>query len=63
MLNPKIDKRDASKINRYGLFAKELILKGELIWAPTENHFKTISLDDFEKLSAEDKQIWIDHCY
>jgi SET domain-containing protein len=63
MLNPKIDKRNISKINRYGLFAREVILKDELIWSTTENHIKKISLTDFEKLSAEDKQIWIDHCY
>ncbi|MDH3794429.1 MAG: SET domain-containing protein-lysine N-methyltransferase [Nitrosopumilus sp.] len=63
MLNPKIDKRNFSKINRYGLFANEMILKGELIWSPAENYIKKISLTEFEKLSAEDKQIWIDHCY
>lgn len=63
MLNPKIDKRNLSEINRYGLFAKEVILEGELIWSPTENHIKKISLTEFEKLSTKDKQIWIDHCY
>jgi len=63
MLNPKIDKRNISKINRYGLFAREVILKDELIWSTTENHIKKISMTEFEKLSAEDKQIWIDHCY
>ena len=62
MLNPKINKRNSSKINRYGLFAKEMILEGELIWSPTENHIKKISLLDFEKLSSKEKQIWIDHC-
>ena len=63
MLNLKIDKRNVSEINRHGLFAKEVILEGELIWSPTENHIKKISLIEFEKLSVEDKQIWIDHCY
>lgn len=63
MLNPKIDKRNISEINRYGLFAKEIIFKNELVWSPTENEIKKISVIEFEKLSVDDKQIWIDHCY
>lgn len=63
MLNQKIEKRSTSEINRYGLFAKEIIFKDELIWSPTENEIKKISVAEFEKLPVGDKQIWIDHCY
>lgn len=63
MLNPKIDKRNSSKISRYGLFANELILEGEVIWSTTEKHIKKISLIEFEKLPEDERQVWIDHCY
>jgi len=63
MLNQKIEKRSTSEINRYGLFAKEKIFKNELVWSPTENEIKKISVNEFEKLPVDDKQIWIDHCY
>ena len=63
MLNLKIEKQNTSEINRYGLFAKEIIFKNELVWSPTENEIKKISIIEFEKLSVDDKQIWIDHCY
>lgn len=63
MLNSKINKRNSSKINRFGLFASDLILEGEVIWSTTENHIKKISLAEFEKLSKNEQQVWIDHCY
>lgn len=63
MLNSKINKRNSSKINRFGLFASDLILEGEVIWSTTENHIKKISMAEFEKLSKNEQQVWIDHCY
>ena len=63
MLNSKIEKRNYSKINHVGLFAKEKILKNEIIWSATDDTVKKISLPDFEKLPDNEKQNWIDHCY
>ena len=63
MLNPKIEKRNYSKINHVGLFAKEKILKNEFIWSATDDTVKKISLSNFEKLPDNEKQNWIDHCY
>ncbi len=63
MLNPKIEKRNYSKINHVGLFAKEKILKNEFIWSATDDTVKKISLSNFEKLPDTEKQNWIDHCY
>ena len=39
MLNTKIEKRNISKINCFGLFAKEIVFKDEIIWAPTNDAF------------------------
>jgi len=63
MLNKKIEKRDSSEINRYGLFAKYAIFKDELIWAHSNNTTKSIPVAELEKLSAVERQDWIDHCY
>ena len=63
MLNPKIEKRNYSKINHVGLFAKEKILKNEFVWSATDDTVKKISLSNFEKLPDTEKQNWIDHCY
>ncbi len=63
MLNSKIEKRNYSKINHVGLFAKEKILKNEFIWSATDDTVKKISLPNFEKLPDNEKQNWIDHCY
>lgn len=63
MLNVKIEKRDISKINRFGLFAKEVIFKDELIWAPTDDAIKMIPTNELENLSPHEQQDWIDHCY
>jgi len=63
VLNPKIEKRNYSKINHVGLFAKEKILKKEFVWSATDDTIKKISLPNFEKLSDNEKQNWIDHCY
>lgn len=63
MLNKKIEKRNCSQINRFGLFAKEKILKDEIIWSPTDETVKKISISGFHKLSKKDQQDWIDYCY
>ena len=63
MLNHKIEKRDISKINLFGLFAKEMIFKDELIWAPTTDAIKMIPITELENLSLHERQDWIDHCY
>lgn len=63
MLNVKIEKRDISKINRFGLFAKEVIFKDELIWVSTDDAIKMIPTNELENLSPHEQQDWIDHCY
>lgn len=63
MLNKKIEKKRNSKINRYGLFAKELIYKDELIWKPTDDTITKIHTSVLETLSKEEQTDWIDHCY
>ena len=63
MLNTKIEKRDISKINRFGLFAKEMIFKDELIWASKDDAIKMIPINEFENLPPHEQQDWIDHCY
>lgn len=63
MLNNKIEKRNCSKIDRYGLFAKEMIFKDEIIWHPTNDTIKKIPMSALDNLSNEDRQDWIDHCY
>lgn len=63
MLNQKIEKRNSSNIDRFGLFAKEVIFKDEIIWSATDSTIKKISVIEFKKLSKNDRQIWIDHCY
>ncbi len=63
MLNEKVEKRNCSQINCFGLFAKEKILKDELIWSTTNETVKKITISEFHKLSEKDQQNWIDHCY
>ena len=63
MLNTKIEKRNCSKINRFGLFAKEPIFKDELIWSHSDDSTKSIPITELEKLSPAERQDWIDHCY
>lgn len=63
MLNKKIEKRNLSKIDRFGLFAKEKIFKDEIIWFPTDDSTKKIHVTELEKFSKDEQQIWIDHCY
>ena len=63
MLNTKIEKRNISKINCFGLFAKEIVFKDEIIWAPTDDAVKIIPISDLEKLPTDEQQDWIDHCY
>lgn len=63
MLNEKIEKRNISKINRLGLFAKEKIFKDEVIWSSNEEFVKTIHMTELEKLNDAERQDWIDHCY
>lgn len=63
MLNKKIEKRNTSKINRFGLFAKELIHKDELIWTSTNDAIKVIHVTELKKLSENEQKDWIDHCY
>ncbi|MFB5606334.1 MAG: SET domain-containing protein [Nitrosarchaeum sp.] len=63
MLNRKIEKRNISKIDRFGLFAKEMIFKDELIWTPTDDTTKSILPSELEKLPLSERQVWIDHCY
>ncbi|MFB5622739.1 MAG: SET domain-containing protein-lysine N-methyltransferase, partial [Nitrosarchaeum sp.] len=63
MLNRKIEKRNISKIDRFGLFAKETIFKDELIWTPTDDTTKSILPSELEKLPLSERQVWIDHCY
>ena len=63
MLNKKIEKRNCSRINRSGLFAKEKILKDEIIWSPTGETVKKITVSEFHELSKKAQQDWIDHCY
>ena len=61
MLNKKIVKKGNSKISGYGLFAKELICKGELIWKPTEDVITRIHISIFETLSKKEQKDWINH--
>jgi len=63
MLNKKIEKRNTSKIDHFGLFAKETIYKNELIWKSTSDAVKIIHMTELEKLSVEEQKDWIDHCY
>ncbi len=63
MLNKKIEKRSISKINHFGLFAKELIFKDEMIWTSTNDTIKVIHVTELEKLSKNEQKDWIDHCY
>ena len=63
MLNEKIEKRNISRISRFGLFAKEKIFKGEMIWVSNEEFVKTIHMSELEKLQDNERQDWIDHCY
>ena len=63
MLNFKIEKRKISGINNVGLFAKEKILKNELIWKATDDTVQRITFVEFKKLSEEEKKNWVDHCY
>jgi len=63
MLNKKIEKRSTSKINHFGLFAKELIHKDELIWTSTNDAIKVIHVTELKKLSKKEQKEWIDHCY
>ena len=46
-----------------GLFAKEKILKGEIVWTFSPDTVKTILASEFYNLSKKEQQIWIDHCY
>jgi SET domain-containing protein len=62
VLSPKIEKR-SSKIKGLGLFAKEKIHKGEIVWSLTPETVKTILVSEFDKLSKQEQQVWIDHCY
>jgi len=62
MFSPKIEKR-SSKIEGLGLFAKEKILKGEIIWTFTPGTVKVIAVNEFENLPKDEQQVWIDHCY
>ena len=63
MLNKKIEKQNCSQINRYGLFAKEKISKDEIIWSPSNDTVKKITISEFHELSKKDQRDWIDHCY
>jgi SET domain-containing protein len=63
MLNKKIEKRDTSKINRFGLFAADKIFKDEIIWSHSDDATKKIPVSKLEYLTAEERQDWIDHCY
>ena len=63
MLNKKIEKRNTSKINNFGLFAKEIIYKGELIWTSTDDAIKIIHVAELNKLPENEQKDWIDHCY
>lgn len=63
MLNKKIEKRNCSNIDRFGLFAKEQIFKDELIWSHTDDTTKTLPIHQLAQLPIEEKQVWIDHCY
>ena len=63
MLNKKIEKRNTSDINNFGLFARETIFKDEEIWRPTDGSFKTITMNELELLSSVERKYWIDHCY
>jgi hypothetical protein len=62
MLNTKIEKRN-SKIKGLGLFAKEKIFRGEIVWFLTPDTVKIIPVSEFEKLSKDEQQVWVDHCY
>lgn len=57
MPNKKIVKKGNSKISGYGLFAKELICKGELIWKPTEDAITRIHISIFETFKKRTKKL------
>lgn len=45
-----------SQIQGKGVFADQKILKGGLVWKFTEGHDKTLSQDDYSKLSKAEKE-------
>lgn len=62
MLSLKVERR-RSKIKGQGLFAKEPIHKGEVVWHFSQDTVRTILANEFESLSKKEQQTWIDHCY
>ncbi len=62
MLNSKIEKR-MSSISGIGLFASQVIEKGETVWSPTLELMEKIHIDDLHVLSESEKHDWIKHSY
>lgn len=62
MLSNKIEKRE-SVISGVGLFAKESMTKGELVWWPTLDTIDKMHVDNIDKLSEEKRKHWIKNAY
>jgi hypothetical protein len=64
-LNIKVEmKEHPNKIVEKGLFAKELIKKGEVVWYdPESDDLETFKIDDIHTLSKEKRDFICHFCY
>ena len=61
MLSDKVVKKP-SAIHGYGLFAKDDIKKGEILWTEDSN-IKKITLEQFKNLTGKEKEEWDHYSY